>query len=137
MKHYKILILIVISIMLLTGCAEDTFALEKNLYYDMEDIRRNALNFMDESIDALATGNYSTPELQKPIDKMKEKVANLNAPKHLKQEVSDWQEEVDNLILIFEAMAEGDMSVVKEIDGEVIDFEMMRIYDGFKAYERE
>lgn len=134
MKYNKILILLIISIVLLTGCSEDTYELERNLYYDMEDINRYGSEFLDAMILAVGKREYNTQALIEPLDKMEAKLTNLTPPKHLKDEVVEWQDEIEEMIALFRLMSDGNLTVLDKINSDAIDFGRARIYDGFKEY---
>lgn len=135
MKHSKILILLIISVMLLTGCSEDTHELERNLYYDMEDINRYGLDFMEETLTGMTRGIFAKSEMQNIIKSMEDKVANLKPPKHLKSEVEDWVGHVNSVIDKFKETAQGEYTPLSKTEMEAFDYGTERIYDGFKEYE--
>lgn len=137
MKRKNLLLVILILIpLLLTACTEDTVTLERNLYYDMEDIYRYAFNFLDEYVDGIRNHSYDVKELKQQVSLMKETVAKLKPPKHLKEEVNEWKGHIEDSILVFERMMDGDSSAILTPNQvEALDHGMERIYNGFKEYE--
>lgn len=134
-KSLFLVILILISL-LLTACTEDTATLERNLYYDMEGIYRYAFNFLDEYVDGMRNQTYDVKLLKQQIDSMKKSVAKLKPPKHLKSEVNEWKGHIEDAIVVFERMMDGDSSALLTPNQvEALDHGMERIYNGFKEYE--
>lgn len=128
-------VMLFIVLTMLTGCGEDTSALERNLYYDMEDINRYGLDFMNEMIRGVQARKLDDEALQGYITSLEDKVKGLKPPKHLKSEVEDWKSEVEGMIGVFKQLADGGQQRLSNSQLEALDHGRTRIYDGFKEFD--
>lgn len=134
-KKIIICILVIAAIgMMFFFFREDTAKLERNLYYDMEDINRLAIEFMTEMVNKVSGGYYNETVLTENIKLMEKKVNNLQPPRHLKDEVDDWAEQIKLSIEIFRQMKSGYPVYLGNEQLEAFDHGRERIYDGFKKF---
>lgn len=130
-----VLIMLVLVSMLMVGCAEDTATLERNLYYDMEDIYRYGVDFLDEYVDGMIGQTYDLDKLDKQLIFMEETLDELKAPKHLASEVAEWKVQADGTLEVLKDMRQGKSVNLTDRQVEALDKGRHRIYDGFKEYE--
>lgn len=134
----KIILILMATVLIstsLTGCKEDTLSLERNLYYDMEAINRAGLDFMTEMIKKVSGLPYRQDILDGSIKMMEDKTGGLKPPKHLKQEVKDWKQQVYITIDIFKQLKDGGTQTLGPEQLEAFDYGRQRIYDGFKEFK--
>ena len=129
------IVMLFIVLTMLTGCGEDTFTLERKLYYDMEDIYRYGLDFMDEMVKGAKANKLDYDALQGYIASLEDKVDGLKPPKHLKSEVNEWKSEIEGAISVFKQMADGGKELLSNSQLEAFDYGITRIYDGFKEFD--
>ena len=140
MKLKQIILIVLIMVVIGSGCGQDVESLERNLYYDMEELNDYAVKFMKEYLRQInidhtnLKGNSKLLELKAALgDKVEE---GINPPRHLKDETDEWFSAVQELEVVFKEMMEG----IENSDGltpqlvRTLD-RRDRIYNGFREYE--
>lgn len=138
MKKGLLFILILLVGLTAVGCGEDVAALERNLYYDMQDFLSLVLETYDELIDQLTIDMKinDAQAINRLIDEAENKLDNLNPPKHVKKEVEEWQKHGYDMITHLRNSVKNPYGTYNLDRATTLALEnTYRIYDGFKEFK--
>ena len=126
----------------MVGCAkEDTLAIERNLYHDIQQTRRMALNFVSDFADDLVDDFFQMDyELhERNLINYRKSIEGIEFPAHLEREEEQFWRVAEQASKNMEDMIvkyRDDMEIVSYED-EVVDYfdhGYKRVYDGFREF---
>ena len=124
----------------MVGCGEDVEALERNLYYDMEEMNSYSTKFLEEYVKQMRIDHTrfdANGLLWEYIDLLEESVnKGIKPPRHLRKEANEWFEVMKQLPDIYRDMM-YDMEARKQITPSMIRRldDRRRIYNNFEEFE--
>ena len=143
MRKKVMLWLVIVMVGILgVGCGEDVFSLERNLYFEIEELNEDGLALIGDIsnmwIDGGLVGDAAKQEeFAQRIDAFEKKAGAVKAPKHLKEDLEEWQKENGRLVEFLRGYSE-DYNEILEADTDFSRLDRLyeRLQSGFKEFEK-